>query len=246
MKIIFKKNLSKEFIWGNVILFLLIVFSLYSIPQIVQSSARVSGVTRPTVVVDPGHGGVDGGASCADGTPEKGINLAIALRLRDFLRSAGYEVIMTRETDISIHDASATTIRKKKNSDLHNRLKLAESHPDAIFVSIHQNQFEQEKYFGCQLFYSKNNAQSQTLAGAIDWAVKKQTQPDNKRELKPADSNLFLLWNARIPAVLVECGFLSNPREAEMLKDEEYQKQMAFAIFCGIEAFWQTERKTVS
>lgn len=237
MKISLKKTFSKEFIWGNVILFLLIVFTLYSIPQIVESATQVSATVRPTIIVDPGHGGVDGGASCADGTPEKGINLSIALSLRDFLRSAGYEVVMTRETDISIHDESATTIRQKKVSDLHNRLKLLESYPNAIFVSIHQNKFEQAKYFGCQVFYSKNNTQSQMLAQAIDLSVKERTQPDNKRELKQADKSLFLLWNAKNPAVLVECGFLSNPREAENLKDEEYQKQMAFAIFSGIEAF---------
>ncbi len=229
---------SKEFIWGNIVLFLLIVFTGYSVPQIVQSAAaQAANPPRPIVIVDPGHGGVDGGASTADGTAEKGINLAISLSLRDFLKSAGYEVVMTRETDVSIHDDSASSIRQKKVSDLHNRLKIAQNYPDAVFVSIHQNQFEQAKYSGCQIFFSKNNADSERLAQKIDTVVKSRLQPGNTRELKQGGKNLFLLWNIMIPTVMVECGFLSNPHEAELLCDEEYQKQMAFAIFCGIEDY---------
>jgi len=233
-----KEPFTGEFIWCNLVLFFLVVFTCYAVPHIALSSAAPRQLPdRPVVILDPGHGGVDGGASTADGVAEKGINLNISLLLRDFLRSAGVEVVMTRETDLSIHDDSATTIRKKKASDLNNRLAIARKNPTAIFISIHQNKFEQSQYHGAQIFYSKNHERSRSLAQAIDASIKRRLQPGNKRELKQGGKNLFLLWNSPLPTVLVECGFLSNPVEAQKLQTEAYQREMAFSIFCGIEAY---------
>ncbi len=192
----------------------------------------VSANSEPVVVIDAGHGGEDGGAS-ANGMLEKDINLSIALKLRDMLKASGYTTVMTREDDISIYDSSASTVHEKKVSDMRNRKDIINSNSNNILISIHQNKFEQSKYSGTQIFYSKNNGKSVKLAENIQRSVTGLLQPENKRELKSADSSIYLLNTAEVPAVIVECGFLSNAEEAEKLGSEEYQKQMAFAILCG-------------
>ena len=184
---------------------------------------------RPVVIIDPGHGGIDGGAE-ANGLIEKDINLAISLNLRDFLSMQGFRVIMTREDDRSIHDQGITQISRQKRSDMYNRLALIEDHPEAIFVSIHQNKFEQASVCGAQVFYSQNHPDSQQLAQQIQSSFASLLQPDNTREIKPAENNLFLLYEATVPAVMVECGFLSNRQEAGQLSDPTYQRKVAFVV----------------
>lgn len=187
-----------------------------------------------TIVIDPGHGGPDGGAIGYDGTVEKEINLAISLRLESFFQAAGYNVIMTRSDDRSIHDEGSDTIREMKSSDLHNRLKIENSHPHALFISIHQNKFSESQYSGTQVFYSQQNSQSKTLATHLQSEIRTLIQPDNTREIKPAGKNLYIIYYAKPPSVMVECGFLSNPAECDKLKTDAYQNQMAFAIFSGV------------
>ncbi|MDD6490297.1 MAG: N-acetylmuramoyl-L-alanine amidase CwlD [Clostridia bacterium] len=194
----------------------------------IQTAAKPSSV----IIIDAGHGGEDSGA-VANGVIEKDVNLDIALKLRDFLVSSGYTVVMTRDSDISIYDSSAATVREKKVSDLHNRLSIINGSEDNILISIHQNKFEQSKYYGAQMFYSKNNTESQVLAESVRQSVTGLLQPENKRELKAADKTIYILNKATVPAVIVECGFLSNPDEAQKLSDENYRKKMAFAIYCG-------------
>ena len=189
--------------------------------------------SKYVVIIDPGHGGVDGGAVGVGGVIEKTINLSISLKLKSLFELSGYQVIMTREDDRSIHDAGSTTIRQKKVTDIHNRSKLLAKYPNALFISIHQNKFEQEKYSGTQVFYSDNNDNSKLLAQFIQNTVKKLIQPDNMRETKPAGKNLYILYHATSPTVLVECGFLSNHEEAHLLQNDHYQSKMAFAIYCG-------------
>lgn len=196
---------------------------------------NVSLSTSPTVIIDAGHGGFDGGAATNDGTSEKGINLNIALYLRDYLEFFGFTVVMTRESDVSTEDEGLTTIRSKKSSDLHNRMEIMENTDNAIFVSVHQNHFSSSKYYGAQVFYSKNfSEQSSLLAQNIQENIVLNLQPENSRQIKPCTSSVYLIYNAVKPAVLVECGFLSNYEEAEKLKTEDYQKQMAFCIAIGI------------
>jgi len=192
------------------------------------------GSNRPVVIIDPGHGGVDGGAVGVDGTAEKEINLAISQKLQCLLELGGFEVIMTRETDVSIHDDSALTTRQKKVSDLHNRLAMVESHPGAIFISIHQNKFSVGKYWGTQVFYGPGHEDSSELAGLIQRSIVAELQPDNSREIKKAQKNLFILFNAKTPAVLVECGFLSNAEENKRLGNPDYQDELAFCIYTAI------------
>ncbi len=192
---------------------------------------NITSVTKKTVVIDPGHGGEDGGTVAADGTLEKDINLAVALDCADLLRVFGFTVEMTRQTDMSLGDASLKTVRERKTDDL---MKRAERYRRAdICISIHQNYFSQEKYSGTQVFYSPNHPAGKALADAIQSSVKTYLQPDNKRETK-VGKGIYLLDHAEKPTVLVECGFLSNLAERERLKSEEYQKQLSCALLQGL------------
>lgn len=190
--------------------------------------------TKPIFVIDAGHGGEDGGTVSADGLVEKDVNLKIALKLKKLLTFSGFDVVMTREEDISIHDQGAEDVKKRKVSDLKNRLEICNGDSSNIFVSIHQNQFTNSKYSGAQVFYSPNNSKSQLMATDIKDAFQGLLQPENEREIKKADNNIYLLWNAQVPAVVVECGFLSNPDEAYLLSTEEYRDKVAFTIYCGL------------
>ena len=188
----------------------------------------------PVIIIDPGHGGVDGGAVGVEGILEKDINLEVSFILRDLFVLGGFEVVMTREDDISIHDPDATTIRQKKRSDLHNRLELTERFTENIFISIHQNKFGDASQRGAQVFYGPNHPGSEPLAKTLQRNIAAMMQPENRREHKRGGDNLFLIYRARSPAVLVEGGFLSNTEDAQNLSDPEYQARLAFAIFGSV------------
>ena len=200
-----------------------------------SSVANTPTLINPTIIIDAGHGGFDGGATTDDGYAEKHINLKIALYLRDLLVMSGYNVVMTRTEDISLEDDGLSTIRERKRSDIYNRMEMMENTDNAIFVSIHQNHYSSEQYWGLQVFYSGNFSQySQPMAEAIQETVAELLQPDNNRQIKECGTSVYLMYNAKKPAVLVECGFLSNQREAELLKTEEYQQQISFCIYMGL------------
>ncbi|MCH5298264.1 MAG: N-acetylmuramoyl-L-alanine amidase [Ruminococcus sp.] len=184
-----------------------------------------------TVVIDAGHGGEDGGAVANDIT-EKDINLSIANKLADVFKTAGYKVVMTRSEDEMVN-AEGETLRNRKVSDMHNRLDIFNENESNVVISIHQNKFTQEQYHGTQIFYSANNEKSLSLATAIRDDVRLLIQPDNTRECKPAGTEIFLLNNTNVPAVIVECGFISNYEESRKLNTEEYQDKIVFAIFAG-------------
>ena len=187
----------------------------------------------PTVIIDAGHGGEDGGAE-VDGVLEKDINLSIAGKLADILRLCGCRVKEIRDEDISVYDSDAGTLREKKVSDLQNRVKTVNESDNNILVSIHQNKFDNSAYSGTQVFYSTNNDNSRILAQAIRSSVVSFLQNDNARELKPAGSDIYLLDKATVPAVIVECGFLSNDEERTKLLDSGYQSEMAYAVAMGV------------
>lgn len=199
-----------------------------------DGSVAVFNENSPRILIDPGHGGMDGGAIAADGTLEKHINLAIGTDLYDLFMLWGYSVQSTRLSDVSIHSADAVGTRQIKVSDMRNRLQLYES--SDIVISLHQNHFSAEKYNGTQVFYSTNSPLSQELAGAVRECVITNLQPHNTRELKRATDGIYLLHHTTRPSILVECGFLSNARECSQLKDPVYQQQMAFSI---IEGYWK-------
>ena len=186
-----------------------------------------------TIILDAGHGGEDGGAVGADGTMEKDINLSIAKKLQQLLLVSGFNVRMIRDSDVSIYSDGMETIKEKKVSDLKNRLNIANESENNILISIHQNKFPQSQYNGTQVFYSENNPGSKELAENIRESVIGFLQPENKRETKPATKDIYILYNCKNVAVMVECGFLSNNAELQKLKDETYQDEMAFSIYCG-------------
>jgi len=195
--------------------------------------------TRECVVLaNSPHGGFDGGAVANDGTVEKDINLKICVTLAEFLRCSGFEVIMTRSADNSTDDVGSDKITSRKKSDLKNRLELMKSNPDAVFVSVHLNKFTTSTASGSQVFYSGVCKESEELGEKIQSAIVAMLQPGNTRVNKKATTSTYLLYNATIPAVLVECGFLSNTNDLQKLKDEEYQRKMAFSIFCGITQYF--------
>ncbi|MCL2056618.1 MAG: N-acetylmuramoyl-L-alanine amidase [Oscillospiraceae bacterium] len=211
----------------------------------VRSAVHVAGLVPamsdmenlPVIIIDAGHGGMDGGAQGPGGIVEKDINLAISLTLRDMFAVSGFEVVMTRETDTSIHDEDVTGVRRQKTSDMRNRLEIVSSHPGAVFVSIHQNKFQGKSSRGAQMFYSPNNPESERLAQILQERFASSLQPGNTRQIKKAGKDLFLMYNAECPAVLIECGFLSNPEEARMLTEPEYQNKVAFTVFASVMAF---------
>lgn len=211
-----------------------LMLSYLSCTKIDRIASAFAVEQPPVIVVDPGHGGEDGGAA-GSSVLEKDINLTISLQLQRLLEASGYRVVMTRTTDVSTADNSLGTVRERKVSDIHNRLKIIEAQGEnCVFISIHQNHFTESQYSGAQMFYSTKNEQSKEIAESIRSRVVSILQPENKRENKPATSSIYLLWNTKIPAVLIECGFLSNPSETANLKNAEYQKKMALAICSGI------------
>lgn len=187
-----------------------------------------------TIIIDAGHGGFDGGAVAKDGTVEKDINLNISNTLCSMLKLCGFDVIMTRTTDTGTEDNESSSIGQRKISDLHNRLKIINNYENAVFVSIHLNKFTTSAANGAQVFYSKNHENSKFLGDKIQKSIVALLQPGNNRVIKQGTKSTFLLHNAKIPAVIVECGFISNAAELEKLKKLPYQQQMAFAVFCGI------------
>lgn len=211
---------------------LLLIYTVTS--SVLADSALVSDSPHSVVIIDAGHGGADSGAVGPDGTLEKDLNLSIALKLKEYLEENNTSVILTRKNDDSIHDGDSSTLREKKVSDIHNRMKIMEDTDNCIFVSIHQNSFGQSKYKGTQVFYSPNTDSSVLLAQSIQKSVVNQIQNDNKREIKKCTDSVYLIYNAKKTAVLVECGFMTNSDELALLKSEEYQTELSKAIGDGI------------
>lgn len=186
-----------------------------------------------TVVIDAGHGGRDGGTVGVDGVSvEKDLNLDVSLIICDMLQNAGVNVVMTRTEDIALTDPEAGG--GLKNQDLVARLKIAQNAQNPVFISIHMNAFPIEKYSGTQIYYSTNNESGKALADSIQNNVKHLLQPENNRKTKPAGSNIYILDKISCPAVLVECGFLSNNEECAKLADKEYRKKLALVISSSI------------
>lgn len=204
-------------------------------PTANEPTADVSSPSRILrVVLDAGHGGEDGGASAPNGTLEKDLNLAVTLLLRDMLVANGIEVVLTRETDTLLYDRNVDYHGRKKALDFAERLRIAEACTDSVFVSIHMNTYPRADCSGLQVWYSPNHAASYPLAKHLQESATSLLQPENNRDVKASGSQIYLLHHLKSPAVLVECGFLSNPTEARRLCDADYQKQLAFSLFLAI------------
>ncbi len=217
---------------------LVMVFCILNYKMASRDVADLPIKTEKTVVIiDAGHGGIDAGAVGLNGAYEKDINLSIANKLNDILKSSGYLTVLTRTKDICLAGDEAKTVREKKTSDLHNRMKIMESYENVIFISIHQNSFYGAKARGAQVFYSPNSEESKALADLIQGSIKTGLQPENKRLTKKAGTSIYLLYQAQKPAVMVECGFLSDYEENLKLCNDEYQNQLALYIAEGIKTY---------
>jgi len=205
------------------------VFKEHSRPTEGNITERIT-----TVILDAGHGGEDGGALSATGVVEKDVNLKIVFLLRDLLEANGIHVILTRESDVLLYDRNVNYQGRKKMLDLLARKKVADENPDAVFVSIHMNTYPLQSCRGLQVWYSPNDARSLSLATSIQETAREQLDPQNDRSVKRAGSNIYLMDRISTPAVLVECGFLTNPEEADLLATSQYQQKIALAVFLSI------------
>lgn len=227
-------KLFKRFLPQLAVILTLCIMSGIGMVYEKTAPAAASAKLPLKVIIDAGHGGFDGGAMAHDGTVEKDINLLIAKRVCSLLRLQGIEVIMTRTEDSGTEDNSSVAIAKRKKSDLQNRLKMMSDNPDAVYVSIHLNKFTTSAANGAQVFYTKNFDEARVLGDCIQQSIVYFLQPENDRVIKQGTQSTYLLKNAKVPAVIVECGFLSNKTELARLKTQEYQSQMAFCIASGI------------
>lgn len=189
--------------------------------------------TSRTIVIDAGHGGEDGGAVSSNGTSEADINLKIALKVQALLEQSGATVVLTRSDENAIYDVDKKTLREKKNSDIHNRVRIGNASSADIFVSIHLNKIPQSQYYGWQTFYKTKNESGKKLATAIQNNLNEAIQKENKRV--PLEiSNVYIIKHVEIPTAIVECGFLSNPEEEKLLQTDEYQNRLVWGIYNGI------------
>lgn len=186
-------------------------------------------VVSPDFVLDAGHGGEDGGAVSPTGVQESHINLSVVLKMEDILSFCGNSPALLRREDKSLHDGNAGTLREKKVSDLKNRVAALEAEPGATLVSIHQNTYQNSKYRGTQVFYAPTDG-SEALAAHIQKAIQASLQPENTREHKRIPESVYLMNHVQNRAVLVECGFLTNPEEEALLAQEKYQRKLAVAL----------------
>lgn len=218
--------------------YLIIYAAFFSQPDAVVSG---QGSAVPCVVIDPGHGGEDGGATGILGSHEAELNLEISLQLRDLLSMCGVQTSIIREQDTAVYSEGCGTIAEKKVSDLKNRVKMVNEIPNAVLISIHQNFFEQSKYDGAQVFYASTDTSDQ-WAAQTQQILRECLDKGNRRECKPSAS-VYLMEHVKCPAILVECGFLSNPAEEKKLCDAGYQKKIACALCISVNRYLAQERE---
>ena len=215
-----------------------IITCLLIITYMMPVNAFAFNNSDKVILIDPGHGGIDGGAKSKAGTIEKDINLQISLKLRDNLEEKGYKVYMTRDEDEGLYQ-KGNTIKEKKREDLNRRVQMKKETDCDIFVSIHQNMFPQSKCYGAQVWYASNE-NSYNLATVVQDSIKESVKDNNKRVAKPAaEAYLILRDKYEGASILVECGFLSNPDEESRLKSDEHQNLIVEGISNGIDKYFE-------
>jgi len=225
--------------------FILIIFTIISIKNNIEKDYLHDQVLNdtasdkyPTIIIDAGHGGEDGGTIGITGVYEKDINLSLAMDLYSLFKASDFPVILTRDKDILLYDTNVDYYGKKKILDLAKRYEIASKYENSIFISIHQNAFSDSKYSGLQVYYSKNDPLSYELASEIQVLVKNTLQNQNDRNIKPSNG-IYLLEKITSPAILIECGFLSNETECKLLQTKEYQKQLTAVIYSAILSYFE-------
>lgn len=218
--------------------FLVLVLAVQASSSFIENSDEykatvMEAAEAKTVIIDAGHGGEDCGAIGVNGCYEKDLNLEISNILGSMFEERGYAVIYTRLDDKLLYTEAENIKGIRKISDLKNRCKIGAEHENSIYISIHMNTFSEEKYSGLHVYYSCNNDSSYPLAMSVQNKVKSTLQENNNRVPK-LGKGMYLMENLNNPAILIECGFLSNKEECEKLSEKEYQKQLSFSILCGI------------
>ena len=213
---------------------LLVAFSMIytaeKIGQVYTMGKAALSEKKPVVVIDAGHGGFDPGKVGINGAEEKGINLAIAKKVAEYLEAGDVKVVMTREDDNGLYDPASDN---KKVQDMKKRVDIMDSAQPELIISIHQNSYPEEYVHGAQVFYHRDSEAGKELADCIQKQFVKLVDPENKRQIKANDS-YYLLKKTAMPIVIVECGFLSNSAEAAKLITEEYQDRVAWAVYMGV------------
>ena len=204
--------------------------SLYSPPirSVFQNKRN-----QRNLVIDAGHGGFDGGAQAEDGTSEQYINLQISENLHALCGLFGQSSVLTRSDENALGYVPGRTIRENKVADINTRKRIAEESPNNVFLSIHLNKFQEPQYFGAQVFYGSAHEDSRLYAESIQKYLITGLNNNNTRKAKTAPATVYLMQQLKCPALIVECGFLSNPEELILLQKPEYQKKLALCIFCG-------------
>ncbi len=235
-----RKSLSKKLLFFIYIFILsgliLTVFAGNKAVTVLSEKAPLTG--RTCVIIDAGHGGVDGGATSCTGVLESEINLEIALRLDDLMHLIGLDTVMTRTADLSIH-TQGQTIAAKKVSDLKNRVKIVNGEQDALLISIHQNYFEDSRYSGAQVFYA-STSESNIFAKSLQTSFINTLNPGNNRKAKKA-SGIYLMEHINCTGVLIECGFISNREEEAKLRNADYQKKICAVIASQTSCYLQSK-----
>ncbi len=216
------------------VLFSATVFPLRRVISPARDASSLPQEEEVVFVIDAGHGGEDGGAVGVNGVREKDLNLSLAQMLGTMLQAGGYRVIYTRQDDCLLYTPEQNIRGKRKMYDLRNRLAVAEGQAGACLISIHMNTFPDPQYSGLQVYYGQGAADSRHLANLLQATVRRDLQPGNRRVPKPGGSSIYLLHRATVPAVLVECGFLTNPEECEKLSQNDTQRQLSFSLFCAM------------
>jgi N-acetylmuramoyl-L-alanine amidase len=220
---------------------LMLVMFTYELPATKTWTYWTMPLSGKTIALDAGHGGPDGGASSKDGVIEKDVNLAITLQVRDYLQQAGALVVMTREDDRDLADPSTKGYSKRKTEDLYKRAEFIMQKKADLFLSVHLNAIPSPKWSGAQTFYSNSNKDNANLAALVQDEIKKNLK-NTDRIAKPLPNDVYLLQALKIPSALVEVGFLSNPSEAQLLRDPSYQKKVAASIYQGILRYYSGEK----
>lgn len=229
MIIIQKKRVL--FILG-ILVISIINFSIFSNTEDTVQTVSLP-VSGKTIVLDAGHGFPDQGAESASGVTEANLNLKITQKVQSLLEQSGCNVILTRSDENGIYDVNSNTLREKKVSDIKNRVKIGNESSADAFVSIHLNKIPQSQYYGWQTFFKSNNEKSEQLAKSIQEELNSSIQKENRREALKITGK-YIIDHVEIPITIVECGFLSNPEEEQLLNQDEYQNRIAWGIYNGI------------
>lgn len=236
MIILDKKKIVKVLSVVMIFIFAYIITG-YNVNNTKKQSKTIETVALPinnkVIVLDAGHGVPDEGAQSSNGTTEAESNLKIALKVQNLLEQSGATVILTRSDENAIYDLDSKTLKQKKISDIHNRVKIGNESSADIFVSIHLNKIPQQQYWGWQTFYKPESPEGQKLATSIQNSLNESIQKENKRVPMKIE-NVYIIKHVEIPTTIVECGFLSNPEEEQLLLNNEYQDKLAWGIYTGI------------